>query len=242
MDHDKSFDYRSVIGKLNYLEKCSRPDIAFAVHQCARFSADPRISHGKAVKWLGRYLAGSRTKGIRLRPDGSKSFDVYVDADFAGGWDRHYGADDVNTAKSRTGFVICYAGCPLLWGSKLQTMVTLSTCEAEYVALSETLRQAIWLMNIVKELQEFGFDMGNQKPKVHCTAFEDNSGAIAIANHRYARPRTKHINIKYHHFRQHVGKTIDIAKIDTSNQPADMLTKSLSEELHVKHRRSIMGW
>ena len=66
---DKSFDYRSVIGKLNYLEKGSRPNIAYAAHQCARFAADPRKPHGDAVRWLGRYLLGTRDKGMILRPD-----------------------------------------------------------------------------------------------------------------------------------------------------------------------------
>ena len=61
---DNHFDYRSVIGKLNYLEKSTRPDIAYAVHQCARFSIDPRYEHGQAIKWLGRYLYGTRDKGI----------------------------------------------------------------------------------------------------------------------------------------------------------------------------------
>jgi hypothetical protein len=59
---DGHFEYRRVIGKLNYLERCSRPDIMCAVHQLARFVADPRVSHGKAVKWLGRYLKGSMDK------------------------------------------------------------------------------------------------------------------------------------------------------------------------------------
>ena len=89
---------------MNYLEKCTRPDIAFAAHQCARFSADPRKPHADAVKWLGRYLRATRDKGLILRPTGS-SFDVYVDADFAGNWHR----DDMEhsyTARSRHGYII----------------------------------------------------------------------------------------------------------------------------------------
>ena len=65
---DGSFHYRSVIGKLNYLEKSCRPDIAYAVHQCARFSSKPRKKHGEAVRWLGKYLKGSRDKGTILHP------------------------------------------------------------------------------------------------------------------------------------------------------------------------------
>ena len=242
-DFDGHFDYRSVIGKMNYLEKSSRPDIGFAVHQCARFSANPKEPHGKAVKWIGRYLAATKDKGIVLKPDLQHSFDCYVDADFCGGWDQESALEDPSTAKSRTGFIIMYAGCPVMWSSKMQTEVTLSTTEAEYVALSTALKQTIWLMNIVREMKEHGFDVKGTHPKIHCKAFEDNSGALTIANVPKARPRTKHINVKYHFFRQFVTSgDISIHKIDTEAQCADMLTKPLNEELLTRHRKFAQGW
>ena len=64
--HDGHFDYRSVIGKLLYLEKSTRPDLAYSVHQCARFAANPRQDHAKAVKWIGRYLLHTRDKAISV--------------------------------------------------------------------------------------------------------------------------------------------------------------------------------
>ena len=100
------FDYRSVIGKLNFLEKSTRPDIAYATHQCARFSADPKKSHGEAVMHLVNYLRGSRDKGIILDPTRDEELlKVYVDADWSGNW--HKGTSSVNssTAKSRYGFL-----------------------------------------------------------------------------------------------------------------------------------------
>ena len=87
MPFDDSFNYRSVIGKLNYLEKSSRPDIAYATHQCAIFSSNPKREHGQAVKWLGRYLKGTSDKGVILKPDTNKELEVFVDADYAGNWD-----------------------------------------------------------------------------------------------------------------------------------------------------------
>ena len=69
---DKSFDYRSVIGKLNYLERGSRSDISYAVHQCARFCSDPKKEHGQAIRWLGRYLRQTRDKGTILKPNLNK--------------------------------------------------------------------------------------------------------------------------------------------------------------------------
>jgi hypothetical protein len=238
---DGHFDYRSVIGKMLYLEKSTRPDIAYAVHQCARFASDPKEEHGKAVKWLGRYLLETRDKGTILKP-GKQSFDCYVDADFCGNW-RSDQSDDPSTARSRTGYVIMYANCPLSWASKMQTEVALSTTEAEYIALSTALRECMPLMQLIKELQAHGFNIMEGKPKMHCRVFEDNSGALIMATEHKARPRTKHLNVKYHHFRdQVVSGEISVHAIDTTLQCADLLTKPLNEELTNRHRKFIQGW
>jgi ATP-binding cassette subfamily B (MDR/TAP) protein 1 len=239
---DGHFNYRRVIGKLNYLEKSTRPDIAYAVHQCARFVSDPKVEHGNAVKWLGRYLQGTKDKGIILSPQG-KSFDVYVDADFAGNWNKEEAEDDGSTARSRYGYFIRYMGCPILWASKLQTEIALSSTESEFIGLSHALRTTIPLMELVKELKAHGYKMGSTKPKVHCEVFEDNSGAIEIAQVPKMRPRTKHINIKYYHFRDYVERgEISIHKIATEEQPSDILTKPVNATLLNKHRGFIMGW
>ena len=124
---DENFHYRSVVGKLNYLEKGTRPDIAYATHQCARFCQDPRAPHGKAMEHLVRYLQGTRDKGIILTPNKNKSVEVFADADFSEDWSKITSEFDVSTAKSRTEFVVMYAGCPIIWTSKLQTQVALST-------------------------------------------------------------------------------------------------------------------
>jgi hypothetical protein len=238
---DGHFDYRSVIGKMLYLEKSTRPDIAYAVHQCARFASDPKEEHGKAVKWLGRYLLATREKGMILKP-GKQSFDCYVDADFCGNW-RSDQADDPSTARSRSGYVIMYANCPISWASKMQTEVALSTTEAEYVALSTALRECMPLMQLIKELQAHGFDLIEDKPKVHCRVFEDNSGALIMATEHKARPRTKHLNVKYHHFRDHVVRgEISVHAIGTTLQCADLLTKPLNEVDTKRHRKFIQGW
>ena len=76
-----------MIGKLNYLEKGSRPDIAFIVHQCARFCESPKVEHGDAIRWVVKYLKGTRDKGVILNPDSNRGLEVFVDADFAGNWD-----------------------------------------------------------------------------------------------------------------------------------------------------------
>ena len=237
------FHYRSVIGKLNFLEKSTRPDLAYSVHQCARFSSNPKRSHAEAVKKIGRYLVSTRDKCIFMKPQEDHSFDCWVDANFAGDWNQSTALSDPMTSKSRSGWVISYANCPITWSSKLQTLTALSTTEAEYVALSMALREQIPLMGLLKECNRHKLDIHWNVPTIHCKVFEDNSGALVMARLPKVRPRTKHLNNVYHHFRQHVeNQEISIHSIDTDHQIADIFTKPLEEILFKKFRKQIMGW
>jgi hypothetical protein len=227
---DNSFNYRSIIGKLNYLEKATRSDISFAVHQCARFVSDPKVEHGEAVRWLGRYLKGTRKMGTIMRPIPDKELEVYVDASFCGDWESSEAVRDRDTARSRRGYIINYAGCPLLWKSQLQTEIALSSTESEYTGLSYALHDAIPIMQLLKEMREKGFPIVTPQAGVHCHVFEDNSGA-------------KHLNVRLHHFRDYVErKEITIHPINTNDQPADFLTKALNEETLRRHRLTVLGW
>ena len=240
--HDNSFHYRSVIGKLNYLEKGSRPDLSYAVHQCARFSADPRTEHSQAIRRIVRYLAGNSDRGTFFKPDTTRGLEVHVDADFAGNWDP---LDTTNrdTARSRHGYVITMAGCPICWKSQLQSEIALSSTESEYTGLSYALRKAIPIIELLREMRKHGVPIHATIPRVQCTVFEDNSGALEMAKEFKSRPRTKHMNNKLHHFRWYVDNgDITIHKIATNDQFADLLTKPLPEESFVRHRRTIMGW
>ena len=134
---------------LTYLQGSTRPDISMAVHQCARFSAMPKLSHERAVKTIGRYLLGTKDRGVVYRPDKSKGIDCFVDADFAGGWSK---ADSQNPENvlSRAGFAIFYANCPVLWASRLMTEIDLSTAESEYMACSMAMRDVISLIYLLE--------------------------------------------------------------------------------------------
>jgi len=85
-------------------------------------------------------------------------------------------SNDAITARSRTAYVIMYAGCPILWGSRLQTLIALLSTEAEYYALSTATREVIPIMELAKEIQEYGFHVGTTKPKVPCKVFQDMKG------------------------------------------------------------------
>ena len=238
----EQWEYRSVIGKLNFLEKSTRPEIAYAVHQCARFMSDPKDSHAQAIKQIGRYLLATADKGIILSPR-DQSFECYADADFSGNWNQATAMLDPSTARSRSGWVITFAGCPIVWASKLQTEIALSTAESELICLSQALREVIPLMEFFKEIKEQGITHQYQTPTVYCKLFEDNSAALEIARVPKMRPRTKHINIKYHHFRQHVKSgQIKVLPIDTKDQITDIFTKPLPFYLFNKFRELLLKW
>jgi hypothetical protein len=113
------FDYRAAVGMIIYLTSSSRPELAFASHQSARFSRNPKRINEITVRNIGRYLHGTRYTGYFLNPNNTKNLDCYVDADFSGLWNPDE-AQDPTTLKSRTGYVITFCGCPVIWASKLQ--------------------------------------------------------------------------------------------------------------------------
>jgi histone deacetylase 1/2 len=238
----ESWDYRSVVGMLLYLTTNSRSELAYAVNQCARFTHSPKQSHAKAVKRICRYLQGTKDKGMILRPTNELTVDCYVDADFAGLWQVEDDQDPV-CVRSRTGYVLMLAGCPLLWCSKLQSEVTLSTLEAEFVALSQAMREIIPMRELV---QEVSLALCGD-PHIECRTFskvyEDNNGALTLATIPRMTPRTKHIACKYFFFREKVQKLeIKVIKIESEENIADIYTKGLLIDKFAYLRKKLLGW
>ena len=137
-----------------------------------------------------------------------------------------------------------YAGCPIIWQSKMQTITALSTTEAELIALSTGTWEVLPLIDLVREMNtNKTFRLKYERAKMHCRIFEDNSGALEIAKIPEIRPRTKHLNNRFFHFREHVERgDMSVHDIDTNNQCADMLTKPLQVDLFKRHRKTIVGW
>jgi hypothetical protein len=134
-------------------------------------------------------------------------------------------------------YIITYAGCPMHWSSKMQTEIALSTTEAEYIVLSQSMREVLPIIWLLEEAKQLGIPVLIAKPKVHCKVFEDNVGAIEIANAPKMRPSTKHLKIKYHHFREEARKgKISIYHTRTEDQIADIFTKPLLKSSFIKHR------
>ncbi|GJW24088.1 putative ribonuclease H-like domain-containing protein [Tanacetum coccineum] len=200
--------YRSMIGSLMYLT-ASRPDIMFAVCACARFQVTPKISHLHAVKRIFRYLKGQPKLGLWYPRDSPFDLEAFSDSDYAGAsLDR----------KSTTG------GCQFLgkrlisWQCKKQTIVANSTTEAEYVAAANCYGQVLWIQN---QMLDYGFNFMNTK------IYIDNESTICIVKNLVFHSKTKHIEIRHHFIRDsHEKKLIQVIKIHTYHNVADLLTKA----------------
>ena len=243
----ESWGYSSVVGMLLYLSGNSRPDIAFAVNQAARFTHDPKDSHATAVKRIVKYLKATRDKGLIFKPSTDWKLDCYVDADFCGLWGSE-SPDDPIVSKSRTGYIITLAGCPVSWKSSLQTETSLSTMMAEYVALSTAMRELLPLKRLVHTVAKVVTGNENEKVTVLSDVFEDNNGALTVATLPRITPQSKFFAVKLHFFKEHVktesnpNGSIHIQKIETDRQIADIFTKDLVEAKFVPLRDKLMGW
>jgi hypothetical protein len=214
----------------------------YAAHQIAKCLSDPRQSNGEAILYLVRYLKNMCDLGLKFKPDPKKGFECYRDANFSRNWNKAFASVDHSTAKSQSGWIIFYAGCPISWASKLQSQVALSTTEAKYIAMSQSLRDVIPVMSLLQEMREQDYQVICTKPHVYCKVFEDNSGALELARLPKLCLRTKHINVCYHHFCKHVRKgLIKIFPIDTEDQIADALTKALAQNDFRRHCRYMCG-
>jgi len=227
--------YRSMIGSLMYLMLCTRPDITFVVGALSRYSSLPRTSHMNAAKHLLRYVKKTAHIGLRLGPFATKDLCpiLYSDADWAG---------DLDTRKSTGGYVCVLTegdtqGEPILsavsWSSKRQQTIALSTTEAEYMALTQAAKEAIWVSRFLAELQgipvntESTLEPLGSKTRIYV----DNQDSIAVARNPEFHARTKHIAIQEHYVREKVTTgEIELEYLHTSDMIADCLTKNLSRE------------
>ena len=238
-----AWNYWAVVVCLNYLQAMTRPDLAYSVHQFARFCNNPKLLHEQGLKRICRYLYRTRNQGLVFRPQLTDGFKCYVDAHWAGNWLKS--RPNVKTgALSRTGYLITYANCPIVWGSKMQSLVAFITTEAELIALSTALQEVIHLQNLLLELRGCNFPIPFTKPQVVCHTFEDNASCIEVAQSDHKiRPRTKHISVQLFHFRDHIEKgLIQIEHVPSKYQLPDIFTKPLPCDQYMHLRDQIMGW
>ncbi len=238
------YNYASVVGMLNYYTGHSHPELAFATSQVCRFVHSPKRSHEIALERIGRYIKGTMDKGLVLRPNDAMNIDCFVDADFAGMWG-HEEKDDPSCVKSRTGFVICVANCPVMWVSKLQSTISTSTMMAEYTALSQAMKDVIPIQDLCKVLYK-ALDVDSDViTNFKTTLHEDNNGALTLAQLHpgQSTPASKFYAIRLHWFRSLLKpKKIMVVRVETAQQRADILTKAMAAQKFIELRKLLCGW
>ncbi len=229
-------------GTLLYLATNTRPDIAFAVSQTARYNHCPRKSHATAVKKIVRYLKGTMHEGITYKLPSCFDIEAYADSDYAGLY-RQEPDEDPTSVKSRMGYVIFWAGFPLLCKSKLISVICLSTSEAEYASLSSMLRELIPVRLVIKEVMA-ELDIGDHT-SLTTTIHQDNDATRLLATRQHITNRTKHFLVRWHHFWGFLNEnqdTVYVIRCDTKQMIADYLTKGLPKEAFEYLRRKAQGW
>ncbi|CAG7824696.1 unnamed protein product, partial [Allacma fusca] len=142
--HDPSLPFQEIVGALLFVTRCCRPDVSYAVNKLSRFFQNYEKKHMDAAKEVLRYLRSTRDMGIRYFLSQRENKLVgYCDAD--------YGTDKVER-KSTTGVIFTFNGSPLTWLSRKQTIIALSTTEAEYVAAATACKEGIWVRNILEDI------------------------------------------------------------------------------------------
>ena len=218
-------DYRALIGSLLYAVQ-TRPDIATIISDLSRYLDCAKTTHWKAALRVLRYLNATANFSLKYNPviERGGELTVYVDAA------HNY---DVDTRRSRTGYIIFFNACPILWRSTLQPIITLSSTEAEYVALCTAAKEALWLKRM---LSQIGFRQ-QQPVKIYI----DNRAAIAIAENDKVTMRTRHIDLRFHWVREQIKNgEIVLLHVPGENNPADVLTKIVSWQRQANLLRQMM--
>ena len=213
-------DFQRLVGKYNFSSCMLRCDTSQATSQMARYMCNPSPKHFEHMLRIAHYLAGCPNKGIKYQKHhrhankyGEYGLHCAVDSSFA---------DDHDTAKSTTGYVVFLAGNPVIWRSKLQSTVSTLTCEAEYAAIFEASKDCAWIRSFLTEL--------GRMPPGPIPILEDNLGAIKWANDDGMSSGRRHVRVEYHYAVQEVRSGhIEVRHVPSGENPADGLTKPLDK-------------
>lgn len=217
-----NFDYRSLIGYLMYLSVCSRPDISHSVSYLSQFNNCYGESHCKAAKRILRYLKGTVEYCLVFQKR---------DMNIVGFTDADWGANQLDR-RSYTGYLFRLGNSIVSWESRKQRTVALSSTEAEYMAISDSCKEAMFLKSFILECTG-----------IICKVllFNDNQSAQKLSSNSVFHARSKHIDIRHHFVRDLVTKKqVNLEYVCTDDMLADVLTKPLTAEKHVKFVSQIL--
>ena len=216
--------YQALIGSLLYSAICTRPDVSFAVNQLSQFNSNPSKGHLKYAKRVLKYLNETKGFGLSYKKNNELKLTGVVDSDYA---------NDEKDRKSISGYIICINGTPVIWSTKKQKSVALSSTESEYYGYTMIAQELMWIRQV---LDFMGFNQSN--PTV---VYADNQSAIKMALNPKSHGRTKHVDVRMHYIREQVKNgNIRLEYISTEEMTADMLTKNLGRRKFEYFRNKIM--
>ena len=223
---DQQKMYRSGVGMLLYLLKHSRPDLSNPIRELSRGMDLAGLVHLKELKRVVKYAIDTKEKGLKMMPNNDKTWELVAlsDSDFA--------TDKVKRV-SVTGYVIYFMGIPVAWRSRGQKGVTLSTSEAEYVALSEVVKELKFITQVLETMKV--------NVKLPITVHIDNVGAIFMATNQTSSDRTKHVDVRYHFVREFIEDgVVKIKFVRSKENDADLFTKNVNGELYDNHSQKLV--
>jgi hypothetical protein len=234
-------NYRAIVGSLQYVATATRPDIAHATSELGRYNNQPHQIHLEAAKKIFRYLKGTTTLGLTysakpLCTDGKVESSTtnnnipilkgFCDSDWAG---------DPQSSKSTSGEAMKIANCVVTWKSKRQTIIAVSSSEAEYIAASNAGKEIIWIRHLLAAI-----NLEQTKPT---RLLIDNNNCILMINNNSGNfEQRKHIRLRYHWIQQEINlKTIEPEAVNTLDNESDIFTKQLDKNLFIPIRNRLMN-
>ncbi|KAE8681352.1 Ubiquitin carboxyl-terminal hydrolase family protein [Hibiscus syriacus] len=214
--------YKQIVGSLMYLTT-TRPDITYVVNAICKFMERPKEMHLQPTKRILRYLQGTIDYGILYKKGEKSNLIGFTDSDYAG---------DQDDRKSTSGYVFMLGSGAVSWSSRKQLIVTLSTTEAELVAASACVCQAIWMRKFLEE--------AHFKQKGPTIIYCENSSTIKLSKNPILHGQSKYIDVQYHFLRDRVNyKEIDMVYCRSEDQIADIFTKALKLATFQKLRQML---
>ena len=224
--------YREMVGSLIYATTCTRPDLSWVVSKLSQRLSNPRNLDVVMLKHVFRYIQGTVDNCLTFKKDkNGLSWEAYSDSDWA---------SSSSDRRSTTGYYFSLSknGPAISWKSRKQATVALSTCEAEYMALCDTAKEAIYLSKVLRDFNLLNTQVVQKPVNIHV----DNQGAIALGKNPVHHDRSKHIDIRYHFTRECVANnTITITHVESGENTADLFTKAATRPKLVKFRKPLFG-
>ena len=229
LDSEHQTKYRSGVGMLLYLTKYSRPDISNIVRELSKCMDSASWGSYQELLRVIKFVDDTKSFGLKVKPrlndDLEWNLKIFCDSDWAG---------DPETRISVTGFVIYLLDVPVCWRSKSQKGVTLSSTEAEYVAISEAVKEVKFIYYLLSDF--------HIKVKLPIVIKTDNIGAMFMSENASTGVRTRHVDTRYHFVREFIEDGfIKVEFVRSVENDADIFTKNISHDLYVKHTANFLA-